>query len=159
VAGEIADAVNDVIELSEALANELARIRTVVGKEGRLGQRAQLPISTGGAWHSCIESVNELVIDLVQPTTEVGRVIGAVASGDLSQKMTLGDRRAAAARQFLATAKVVNGMVEQLGPVRRRGDPRRPRGRHRGQARRPGEGQGGRRHLEGPDRLGQPDGR
>ncbi|HEU5058338.1 MAG TPA: HAMP domain-containing protein, partial [Kofleriaceae bacterium] len=115
VAGEIADAVNDVIELSEALASELARIRTVVGKEGRLGQRAQLPISTGGAWHQCIESVNELVVDLVQPTTEVGRVIGAVASGDLSQKMTLEIDGRPLRGQFLATAKVVNGMVEQLG--------------------------------------------
>ena len=37
--------------------------------------------------------------------------------------------------------------------VRRRGDARGPRGRHRGQARRTGPGEGRRRHLEGPDRL------
>ena len=40
-----------------------------------------------------------------------------------------------------------------------RGDARGARGRHRRQARRPGQGEGRRRHLEGPDRLGELDGR
>ena len=39
--------------------------------------------------------------------------------------------------------------------VRRRGDARRARGRHRRQARRPGAAQGRGRHVEGPDRLGE----
>src|SRR5687768_8570034 len=74
VSGEIAAALNDVIELSESLTGELARISSVVGKEGRLGQRASLP-RAGGGWARAVDSVNELVVDLVQPTTEVGRVI------------------------------------------------------------------------------------
>src|SRR4030095_16177187 len=86
----------------------------VVGKEGRLGQRAALP-NARGAWQSCVESLHELIVDLVQPTTEVGRVIGAVASGDLTQKMALEIDGRALKGQFLSTAKVVNGMVEQLG--------------------------------------------
>ena len=114
VAGEVASALNDVIELNEALTGELARISSVVGKEGRLGQRAAMP-RAGGSWQRAIDSVNELVVDLVQPTTEVGRVIGAVAAGDLSQKMTLEIDGRPLKGQFLSTAKVVNGMVEQLG--------------------------------------------
>ena len=43
--------------------------------------------------------------------------------------------------------------------LRRRSDARGARGRHRRQARRPGQGAGRRRHLEGLDRLGQLDGR
>src|SRR5262249_5116485 len=74
----------------------------------------QLP-GAGGEWQECVDSVNELVADLVQPTTEVGRVIGAVASGDLSQKMATDIDGRPIRGQFLATAKVVNGMVEQLG--------------------------------------------
>src|SRR5262245_8486064 len=80
VAGEIAQAINDVIELSESMTLELGRINTVVGKDGKLGQRVSLGDVAGG-WRSCVESVNGLIGDMVQPTTEVGRVIGAVASG------------------------------------------------------------------------------
>src|SRR5262245_28461428 len=83
VAGEIALAFNEVIAMNERLAKELARMSSVVGKEGKLNQRASLG-DAGGGWRDCVESVNGLVDDLVQPTTEVGRVIGAVASGDLS---------------------------------------------------------------------------
>ena len=49
LAGEIAVALNDVIEQSDAMAKEFARISEVVGKEGRLGQRAALP-GAGGGW-------------------------------------------------------------------------------------------------------------
>src|SRR5678815_1343681 len=95
------------------IRDRVARISNVVGKDGRLGQRAHLP-RAGGGWQRAIDSVNELVVDLVQPTTEVGRVIGAVAAGDLTQKMTLEIDGRPLRGQFLSTAKVVNGMVEQL---------------------------------------------
>src|SRR4051812_9623445 len=71
MAGEIARAFNDVVEMNEMLALELSRINDVVGKEGRLAYRASLG-SVQGAWRSSIESVNALIGDLVQPTTEVG---------------------------------------------------------------------------------------
>ena len=114
VAGEIAQAMNDVMELNERMADEIGRINTVVGKEGRLGQRMSLGEVHGG-WRTSVESVNGLIADLVQPTTEVGRVIGAVASGDLSQTMALEIDGRPVKGEFLRTAKVVNGMVEQLG--------------------------------------------
>src|SRR5688572_2293082 len=114
IAGEIAQELNDVAALNRRLALELARVSTVVGKEGKLAQRAALG-ELGGSWGSCVESVNALIEDLVQPTNEVGRVIGAVASGDLSQMMTLEVEGRPLRGEFLRTAKVVNGMVEQLG--------------------------------------------
>src|SRR5262249_36776403 len=114
IAGEVAQTLNDCIELNEEMALELGRINRVVGKDGRLSQRATIK-GAGGGWRACMEAVNELIADLVQPTTEVGRVIGAVASGDLSQTMTLEFDGRPLRGEFLRTAKVVNGMVEQLG--------------------------------------------
>src|SRR5687767_13534014 len=111
--GKIYDTVNDVIELNERLAKELERLGTVVGKEGKIRQRASLTGATG-SWESCIDSVNALVADLVQPTTEVARVIGAVAKGDLSQTMALEIEGRPLTGEFLKTAKIVNTMVDQL---------------------------------------------
>ncbi len=114
VAGKIHETLNDIIELNEQLANELARVTEVVGKDGRTQQRASLHGATG-AWADCIESVNGLIGDLVQPTSEVARVIGAVARGDLTQTMATEIDGRKLKGEFLRTARVVNTMVEQLG--------------------------------------------
>src|SRR5437762_698651 len=68
-----------------------------------------------GSWSECIDSVNTLIADLVQPTTEVARVIGAVAKGDLSQTMALEIEGRPLTGEFLRTAETVNTMVDQLG--------------------------------------------
>ena len=86
--GKVADAFNDVVELNEKMASELARLSHAVGKEGRLGQRMNLG-DVGGFWQQSAESVNELISDVVLPISETSRVIGAVAQGDLSQTMEL----------------------------------------------------------------------
>jgi|GEM_PF-2979255 len=79
---------NDVVTLSERMAGEIGRIGRVVGQEGRLTERASLG-AVSGVWETSIDSLNALVGDLVQPSTEVARVITAVAGGDLTQKMSL----------------------------------------------------------------------
>ncbi|MGH7136794.1 MAG: HAMP domain-containing protein, partial [Pirellulales bacterium] len=112
--GKIADTFNEVIELNQRMANELERLSRVVGKEGRLSQRAGIG-SLSGAWADSIDSVNALIGDLVYPTTEMARVIGAVAKGDLSQTMALEAEGRPLAGEFLRTAKTVNTMVDQLG--------------------------------------------
>ncbi|HWD97589.1 MAG TPA: hypothetical protein VG345_01070, partial [Bryobacteraceae bacterium] len=76
--GKICDAMNVVIEMNQRLSQELQRIGNAVGKEGKITQRAFLGDATGG-WFDCVESVNGLIADLVQPSNEVSRVIGAVA--------------------------------------------------------------------------------
>ncbi len=111
--GKIADALNDVIELNQKMRNEFARISRAVGKEGKITQRASIGSATG-AWGECIDSVNSLIGDLVQPSTEVARVIGAVAKGDLSQTMSLDVDGRPLRGEFLHTARVVNTMVDQL---------------------------------------------
>src|SRR5438093_1242005 len=114
VAGKVADTFNEVAELNERMAKELERLSRVVGKEGKLTQRAALGDVTG-LWRDSIDSVNALITDLVHPTSETARVIGAVAQGDLSQTMALEVDDRPLQGEFLRTAKTINKMVDQLG--------------------------------------------
>ena len=114
VARTVAKALNDIIDLNDRTAAEFARLLEAVGEEGRIGERALLT-GAGGAWAAKVHSVNALVEALVQPTKEMGRVIGAVAQGDLSQRVALKVGQRELQGEFLKTASLVNGMVEQLG--------------------------------------------
>ncbi len=113
VEGKIFDSLNEIFELNERMKSEFQRVGAVVGKEGKITRRASL--GAPGAWNECVESVNSLIEDLVQPSTEISRVIGAVAKGDLSQSMPLEVDGRALKGEFLRTARVVNTMVDQLG--------------------------------------------
>ncbi|MDZ4813041.1 MAG: HAMP domain-containing protein [Pseudomonadota bacterium] len=76
-------------------------------------QRMLLPGSLGG-WAQDVGFINTLMDDLVRPTTEVARTIGAVAKGDLGQSMELEVDGRALKGEFLRSAKLVNTMIEQL---------------------------------------------
>ena len=114
VLGRVADAFNDVVERNQRMAQELSRLSTVVGKQGKLARRGNLG-DVSGFWATSIDSVNQLIDDLVHPTSETARVIGAVAKGDLSQTMALEVDGVPLQGEFLRTAKTVNTMVDQLG--------------------------------------------
>src|SRR6202011_4514547 len=103
----------EILELNQKMVSEFARISKAVGKDGKITQRASIG-SVTGSWADCVESVNSLIGDLVQPSTEVARVIGAVAKGDLSQTMALEVDTRPLRGEFLHTARVVNTMVQQL---------------------------------------------
>ncbi|HZN85438.1 MAG TPA: HAMP domain-containing protein, partial [Burkholderiales bacterium] len=111
--GDIAQAFNEVVEMNAALAAEMARVSDQVGKEGRVGQRVGLH-GASGAWAGCVDSVNTLIGDVAYPVTEVARVIGSVAKGDLSQTMVLEVDGRALRGDVLRIATVVNTMVGQL---------------------------------------------
>jgi signal transduction histidine kinase/CheY-like chemotaxis protein/HAMP domain-containing protein len=108
VAGKIADRLNDVIVANETLRAELARVSRVVGKEGQLSQRMAFR-GDDRVWSESIDSVNSLIEDLVRPTNEMQRVIGAVADGDLSKKITADVRG-----EVLELKNTINAMVDQL---------------------------------------------
>src|SRR5690554_2617126 len=95
------------------MTSEFERLSRVVGKEGKISHRAQVQGATGG-WDTKLRAVNDLIDDMVQPTIEVARVIGAVAKGDLSQSMTVEIEGRVLKGEFLRIGKVVNTMVEQL---------------------------------------------
>ena len=113
VVGKIYDSINEIVESNERLARELEYLGEAVGKEGKISQRIEVGPARG-RWADSIRAVNTLVGDLVQPTAETARVIGAVAKGDLNQTMALELEGRPLKGEFLRTAKVVNGMVKQL---------------------------------------------
>jgi HAMP domain-containing protein len=114
ISGKVGDTFNAVMDQLEMTTDEIDRISRVVGKEGKIKQRASLG-SLSGAWAGNIHSVNALISDLVHPTSEMARVIGAVAKGDLSKSMSLDLDGRPLEGEFLRTAKTVNRMVDQLG--------------------------------------------
>ncbi|MBH8561680.1 HAMP domain-containing protein [Nostoc sp. CENA67] len=114
IAGKIADTLNDIIEQNERMAAEIQRIGNVVGKEGKISERASLG-NVSGSWSDCVTSVNTLITDLVQPTSETTRVIRAVANGDLSQTIATEIEGRPLQGEFLQTANIVNTMVDRLG--------------------------------------------
>ena len=108
VAGKVADALNEVIIANQSLEMELARVSRVVGQQGELSQRVVLG-GSDRSWASSIESVNSLIEALVRPTIEMQRVIGAVADGDLSKKVSADVRG-----EMLELKNTMNAMVDQL---------------------------------------------
>src|SRR4029077_12226210 len=114
VTGKVADTFNEVIAINERMSRELERIGRVVGKEGRISQRIS-PGAVSEGWADSIGCVNTLIGDLVHPTSEMSRVIGAVAKGDLSKKMAREIEGRRLQGEFLQTARTVNAMVDQLG--------------------------------------------
>src|SRR5580658_371144 len=85
--GKIADAFNEVVGRVERFGNSLNRLRNEVGRKGKFNERLSASDAVGG-WSDATEAVNSLVDDLSRPTLEMGRVIGAVAKGDLSQSVS-----------------------------------------------------------------------
>jgi HAMP domain-containing protein/signal transduction histidine kinase/CheY-like chemotaxis protein len=113
VPGKIADTLNEVIFLNERLLSEVRRLRREVGREGRTHQRASRPGADGG-WHECVSALNELLGDVTRPSTEMSRVVAAVAKGDLTETMALEVEGEPLRGDFLTSARALNAMVSQL---------------------------------------------
>src|SRR5712672_2014768 len=114
IEGKIADAFNEIVAANERMAKQLENVGQVVGREGKTRQRVKLGLS-GGAWGEMESSVNTLIDDLLWPTREVTRVIGAVAQGDLLQTVRLDVDGRPLKGEFLQSANIVNTMIRQLG--------------------------------------------
>src|SRR5215212_6946004 len=82
IEGKIADTFNEIVAANQRMAQQLERVGQRVGKEGRTKQRIRFGVSSG-AWGEMESSINTLIDDLLWPTTEVTRAIGAVAQSDL----------------------------------------------------------------------------
>ncbi|MDB5857053.1 MAG: putative histidine kinase, atypical hybrid, partial [Ramlibacter sp.] len=111
--GRIAEAFNRSIHNAQNVTREADRMSASVGREGRLSQRMAVPGAVG-SWASQVDSLNTLIDDLVRPTTDIARTIGAVAKGDLAQPMDLQVDGRPLKGEFLRSAKLVNSMIEQL---------------------------------------------
>ncbi|WP_093873787.1 HAMP domain-containing protein [Streptomyces sp. TLI_105] len=118
VMAEISAVFNEVADRQMHVTGELSRVRRVVGREGKLSERLEAGASEG-AWAAAIEAANALVDDLARPVSEVGRVLSAVAEGDLDQRMDLRSESADGTvrplrGEFLKVARTANNLVDQL---------------------------------------------
>ncbi len=113
VMGDVARAFNQLADRREGLQDELGRVSKVIGREGRMTERAHLK-GAKGSWAESIDSVNSMIDDLVRPTIEVSRVLDAVAEGDLSQKMSLKIEGRPVRGEFRRIGITVNTMLDQL---------------------------------------------
>jgi CheY-like chemotaxis protein/HAMP domain-containing protein len=113
VSREVADAFNGLAERLDHTTLEHARVTRVVGRDGEMGERLRMDGLRGG-WEVLGDSLNTVMGDLVRPSTEVARVIIAVAEGDLSQKMALEIDGKPVRGEFLRIGMTVNRMVDQL---------------------------------------------
>ncbi|NDQ56572.1 MAG: response regulator [Acidipila sp.] len=114
VSGKIADTFNDIVSANHDIAKELKRLGQVVGKEGKTRERMRFH-QPKAAWGQIEVSVNTLVDDLLRPTTEVTRAIGAVAKGNLKETVQLDVDGRPLQGEFLRSANIVNTMIQQLG--------------------------------------------
>src|SRR5215216_2946880 len=113
IEGKIADTFNEIVATNQRMAQQLERVGEVVGREGKTRQRVNLGLSAG-AWGGMETSINQLIDDLLWPTTEVTRTIRAVAQGDLLQTMRLDVDGRPLKGEFLRSATIVNTMIKQL---------------------------------------------
>jgi HAMP domain-containing protein/signal transduction histidine kinase/DNA-binding response OmpR family regulator len=114
VRGKITDLFNDIAAANQRMAQQLEGVGESVGRDGRTRQRVRLGVSTG-AWGEMEQSINTLIDDLLWPTTEVTRVVAAVAKGDLLQTARLDVDGRPLKGEFLQAATIVNTMIKQLG--------------------------------------------
>jgi HAMP domain-containing protein/CheY-like chemotaxis protein len=111
---EIADEFNGIAKQNTRMCDEMVRVSKTIGRQGQMNDRASIGPVTGG-WRSTVDAVNTLITDLASPTTEIARVLTAVADGDLNQKMVLEIDGKSVQGEFLRIATTVNTMVDQLG--------------------------------------------
>ncbi len=110
---EVFETYNRVADKHQRFTGELHRLSVAIGREGRLRERAVLEGMPGG-WGATVDALNNLITDLAQPTSEVARVIEAVARGDLTQKFELEIEGKRVQGEFYKIGSTVNRMVDQL---------------------------------------------
>ncbi|MBF9073815.1 HAMP domain-containing protein [Streptacidiphilus fuscans] len=99
---------NTMVDQLSSFADEVTRVATDVGTEGRLGGQAQVP-GVSGTWKDLTSSVNLMANNLTNQVRNIAEVTTAVAKGDLSKKITVDARG-----EILELVSTVNTMVDQL---------------------------------------------
>src|SRR2546430_15149459 len=96
------------VDQLSSFADEVARVARDVGTEGKLGVLAQVR-GVSGTWRDLTENVNQLAATLTTQLRAISAVSTAVASGDLTQQITV------AARGEIADLKdTINQMIATL---------------------------------------------
>src|SRR5688500_3141152 len=100
--------VNTMIQQLGVFTSEVTRVAREVGTDGKLGGQAQVP-GMSGVWKDLTENVNLMASNLTAQVRNIAEVTIAVASGDLSKKITVDVRG-----EILQLKEAINTMVDQL---------------------------------------------
>ncbi|QHF38873.1 hybrid sensor histidine kinase/response regulator [Pseudomonas sp. S34] len=112
--GKIADTLNEIIDMAADTTTEFERVARLIGKQGKVDERIELPMMKG-SWQKIVNSSNALTSDLISPMNEIIRVVGSVAEGNLNQQVPPVLNGLRLRGQFLKSAEIVNTMVTRLG--------------------------------------------
>src|SRR5207244_2263500 len=105
---ELKNTINTMADELSAFADEVTRVATEVGTEGRLGGQAEVE-GVSGTWRGLTESVNGMADNLTDQVRNIAEVTTAVATGDLSKKITVDARG-----EIAQLKETINKMGEQL---------------------------------------------
>ena len=105
---ELKNTINTMVDQLNAFASEVTRVAREVGTEGKLGGQAQVP-GVAGTWKDLTDNVNFMAANLTTQVRNIAEVATAVASGDLSKKITVDVRG-----EIQLLKETLNTMVEQL---------------------------------------------
>ncbi|MDB5650704.1 MAG: hybrid sensor histidine kinase/response regulator [Hyphomicrobiales bacterium] len=105
---ELKETINTMVDQLNAFASEVTRVAREVGTEGKLGGQAQLK-GVAGTWKDLTDSVNSMAGNLTAQVRNIAEVATAVASGDLSKKITVN-----VSGEILLLKDTLNTMVDQL---------------------------------------------
>ncbi|HLG80997.1 MAG TPA: HAMP domain-containing protein [Bradyrhizobium sp.] len=111
VSGEILqlkETMNTMVDQLNAFAGEVTRVAREVGTDGRLGGQANV-LGVAGTWKDLTDSVNSMASNLTAQVRNIAEVSTAIASGDLSKKITVDVRG-----EILELKDTINTMVDQL---------------------------------------------
>ena len=96
------------VDQLNGFAAEVTRVAREVGTEGKLGGQAEVP-GVAGTWKDLTDNVNSMAANLTGQVRNIAEVTTAVASGDLSRKITVDVRG-----EILQLKETINTMVDQL---------------------------------------------
>ncbi|MEJ1157938.1 HAMP domain-containing protein [Prosthecomicrobium sp. N25] len=105
---ELKETINTMVDQLNAFAGEVTRVAREVGTEGRLGGQAQVP-GVAGTWKDLTDNVNSMASNLTAQVRNIADVSTAIASGDLSKKITVN-----VSGEILELKNTINTMVDQL---------------------------------------------
>jgi HAMP domain-containing protein/CheY-like chemotaxis protein/signal transduction histidine kinase len=105
---ELKDTINTMVDQLRAFASEVTRVAREVGTDGRLGGQAQVP-GVAGTWKDLTDSVNSMASNLTGQVRNIAEVATAIASGNLSKKITVN-----VSGEILLLKETINTMVDQL---------------------------------------------
>ncbi|MCK1309629.1 MULTISPECIES: HAMP domain-containing protein [unclassified Bradyrhizobium] len=105
---ELKDTINTMVDQLNSFASEVTRVAREVGTEGKLGGQAQVP-GVAGTWKDLTDNVNFMASNLTAQVRNIADVATAIASGDLSKKITVN-----VSGEILQLKETLNTMVDQL---------------------------------------------